>query len=100
MDLASSVSYRSFSMSHTTSKDRRRARRVAAMAASGGKSAATPSFCGNWVVALLDIMGYRAALMKMNVFPLPEDEQGQADLNAKVARTYGMRRMFIDSMKN
>ena len=70
------------------------------MAASGGKSAATPSFCGNWVVALLDIMGYRAALMKMNVFPLPEDEQGQADLNAKVARTYGMRRMFIDSMKN
>ena len=45
-----------------------------------------------WMVAFLDLLGYRQVLEDLDVMPLPEDEDGRARVRAALARAMRLRR--------
>lgn len=48
-----------------------------------------------WVVAFLDILGYRSVLDKIDVFPFPDEGDGRRNLEASFARAIHLRRRLI-----
>ncbi len=50
------------------------------------------------MVAFLDIMGYREALMSLDVFPLPTDGDATKQLELKMVRVVAMRQNLVESI--
>ena len=45
-----------------------------------------------WIVAFLDLLGYRSVLAKFDVFPLPEESSAQQAVISAFARVVKLRR--------
>jgi hypothetical protein len=50
-----------------------------------------------WMVAFLDLLGYRQVLGDLDVFPMPEDEAGSDRMRAALGRAARLRRRLHDS---
>lgn len=69
----------------------------AGKALSGGASQIEPNL-SLWVVAFLDLLGYRSLLNKMDVFPLPEDDAGQRTLSKSLGDAVKRRRRLLGTI--